>query len=229
MEGDSDSAQFPTIIRRDDRWEGEDEDDDVKDNWDDEDVDNSETSETVVAVPKKKPLAQRIKEKEEKKRKEMEEKLKNLEQKEKTQEEIIAEKLERQRLQEESDLILAQEAFGVKDSKHGGVLDSLQLNDKDDLEKFRMALVDRLMVVEKSPDFVTFLENTFRDLCVSLDVEDIKKISVSLNALWNEKLKAQKGTKTKKKPGGKTGLKIERNAMKIDLDEDFATEFDEFM
>lgn len=185
----------PLIKRRDDRWEGEDEDDEVKDNWDEDDEEEEEPAPKII-VPKKKPLEVRIKEKEEKKRLELEEKRKKLEEanKVKTSEEILADKDEKVRLQMEADLQLAKEALGGGvggDEKTTGI-DGISCESKEDFDKFRQLLVDKMQSLEKSPLYIAFLEATFRDICVPLEVDDIKRMSSCLNALWNEKLKAQK-------------------------------------
>lgn len=178
-----------------DKWEGEDEDDDVKDNWDDEDPDpESEASSTAdqqpkpVAISKKKSLAKKIAEKEEKMRQKLLERQTPL-----SPEEILAEKLEKQRLQEESDLRLAKEAMGITDgSSASSPLDNLSLNTKEDFDEFKKGLVTRLRSVERSIHYVNFLESTIRDLTASLDPDDIKRISSTVTSLYNEKLKAQK-------------------------------------
>ncbi|CAL1270739.1 unnamed protein product [Larinioides sclopetarius] len=127
-DADWENEDFEPVLKKTvitDKWEGEDEDDDVKDNWDDEEEEGKEEKPDqnthvsyfpVVAVQpkKKKSLAHIIAEKEEKKRKEMEEKMKLLEvnKKELTPEERVAHKLKQQKLQEEADLQLAKETFG---------------------------------------------------------------------------------------------------------------------
>lgn len=179
----------------------------MKDNWDDEDEEEEEAPK-VVEAPKKKPFAVRIKEKEEKKRQEMEEKRKKLEEENrvKTDDEILASKIEQQRLQEESDLMLAKETFGVAGEKGPGI-DGINCESKEDFDKFRQLLVDKLQSLEKSPHYIAFLEATFRDICVPLEVDDIKRMSSCLNALWNEKLKAQK-----------VGLKLAAAKIKLSLE-----------
>lgn len=93
-------------------------------------------------------------------------------------------------MQEESDLRLAKEAFGT--GTGSDVSFDVSLSSKNDFDAFKKNLVDKLATVEKSPHYVAFLENMFRELCVSLQADDIKRISNNLNALWNEKVKAQK-------------------------------------
>uniref|UniRef100_A0A4W5JTI8 Eukaryotic translation initiation factor 3, subunit Ja n=1 Tax=Hucho hucho TaxID=62062 RepID=A0A4W5JTI8_9TELE len=101
-----------------DKWEGEDEDDDIKDNWDDEEEELKKAEEKQAAETKlseKKKLAEKIKEKESLQRKKQEELRKRLEESQETElspEDELAEKLRVKKLQEEADLLLAQEAFG---------------------------------------------------------------------------------------------------------------------
>jgi translation initiation factor 3 subunit J len=205
-----------------DKWEGEDEEEDVKDNWDDDDEDKSESqgSEDKPKPPsmsKKKLLAQKIAEKEAKSR---------APPRVLTAAEEISEKLERQRLQEESDLLLAKEAFGISENATG--LDALPLSTKEDFEAFKKTLVARLQQVERSPNYVPFIEAAFRDICASMDPDDIKRLSSNLNTLWNEKVKAMKGPKAKKGKG-KGGLKVERSAMDFDGGADYNDFDDTFM
>merc|ERR1712002_1119051 len=93
-----------------DKWEGEDEDD-VKDNWfDEEEEENEDKPGVEEQVKKKKPVRDRIAEKEERIKREQEEqeRMKNL-----TPEEIASEKARQQKLQEEGDLLLAMDTFGL--------------------------------------------------------------------------------------------------------------------
>lgn len=172
-----------------DRWSGEDEDDDVKDNWDDDDDD--EDVDKNGEQQQQKPAAQSKKKKNIKDKRQKEEEEEEVESRPRTEAEILADKLEKQRLQEESDLRLAKEAFGDNDSKQTPGLD-IRLSSKNDFENFKKSLVDKLSTVCQSPHYVTFLENTFRELCLNLEPDDIKRLSSNLNALFNEKVKAQK-------------------------------------
>ncbi|RZF41540.1 hypothetical protein LSTR_LSTR000254 [Laodelphax striatellus] len=91
------------------QWEGEDEDD-IKDSWDDPEEDENEAKEAEAAAIKAKNEAKKL---EEKKKKALEAKLKEEKRLEDmTPEERFAEKLKRQKLQEESDLQLAKEMIG---------------------------------------------------------------------------------------------------------------------
>lgn len=213
-----DKSKFPNVARAD-KWEGEDEEDDIKDNWDDEEEEAEKIAkenavQPVVAKPQK-----NVKKKQ----------LTKIKEKEIQEEERELTEEEKQRLQEESDLMLAKEAFGDdNDSKNGASLSDISLSTKDDFDAFKRALVTKLVAVEKSAHYVAFLETLFRELCASLEADDIKRISGSLSALFNEKIKAQKaGTKPKKKGKG-FSLKVERNEVDFDTGND-GGDYDDFM
>ncbi|XP_035667261.1 eukaryotic translation initiation factor 3 subunit J-like [Branchiostoma floridae] len=224
----------PGISAGTDKWEGEDEDDDVKDNWDDEDNNDEkkDQAEKVTAVQKKKKrtMAEIIREKEEKKKREIEERKAREEaaQKEMTPEERAADKLRRQKLAEEGDLELAKDMFGV-DSETGGKIDRMQPQTREDFEEFQKALVEKVSQYQGSIHFVTFLEELFRDCCLGLEAEDVRRLGTTLTVLSNEKAKAAKAAKGGKK--GKKQASSLKAVKKVDL-EDYSTygdEYDDFM
>ncbi|KAH6937973.1 hypothetical protein HPB50_005810 [Hyalomma asiaticum] len=140
-----------------------------QDNWDDEDEEKEATppaEATAVAPKKKKPLSQIIQEKEERRRREAEEKRAREEQQRAalTPEEEQAEKLRRQRMQEEADLQLAKEAFGLTESDG---IDSLQPVTRDDFDNLRKALAAKLTACERSPHYMGFLDDLLRDLSLN--------------------------------------------------------------
>ncbi|XP_023673135.2 eukaryotic translation initiation factor 3 subunit J-A-like isoform X2 [Paramormyrops kingsleyae] len=227
-----------------DRWEGEDEEEDVKDNWDDDDEKETvEIKKTEVKTSDKKKLSEKIKEKESLQRKNEEELELKSEWSEQpgdptptptpTPEEQLDEKLRVKKLQEESDLELTKEAFGVANNVTG--IDTMSPSSKDDFAEFEKLLKEKISSYEKSVHYSTFLESLFRDLCLSLEVEDLKKISNALTVLLSEKQKQEKQSKAKKKkkgvvPGG--GLKA---TLKDDLEDyggfqgGYGQEFEDFM
>ncbi|XP_057305538.1 eukaryotic translation initiation factor 3 subunit J-like isoform X2 [Hydractinia symbiolongicarpus] len=224
-----------------DKWEGEDEDDDVKDNWDDDD-DGEEGKDKTQITPssqpkKKKPLAERIKEKQEKRRQEQlarQEQMKLEEEAQKllTPEEQLAEQLKNQRLQEESDLELAKEAFGVADVLPGQkTFENFNPTSKEEFNELSTMISQKLTAHENKSEYTTFLENLFRDCCAGVNAEDIKRISNTLTVLANEKQKLSKGGKAgKKKAAGKKTLstgKAVRNDM--DFEDDYYDEYEDFM
>ena len=178
-----------------DRWEGEDEED-VKDNWDDEDEEENDNQAAVQPsdLPKKKTLKQKIAEREAEALRKKEEKLreKELANRKLTPEEQLAERLERQRLQEESDLRLALDTFGGNANAEVTGLDSAVLSSKNNFDDFRRHLAKKLNAVHTNSNYVAFLEELFRELSVPLETDDLKRISASLTAMYNEKLRALK-------------------------------------
>jgi translation initiation factor 3 subunit J len=207
------------------RWDGEDEDENVKDNWEEEDdpdkkEEAQQSSEKPPAQVKKKKVKDIVKE---------ERKLREAElsrPQPKTPQEIYEDKIRQQKLQEESDLLLARETFGAS---HEGTFDSMDPSSKEDFENYRKSVADRLLKYEKSAHFVPFLDDLFRDLCIGLEADDIKKISSTLNALCNEKVKAAKATKSKKKSAGS-----KRATLVVSRGNDFddytpGNEFDDFI
>ncbi|KAK3526173.1 hypothetical protein QTP70_017728, partial [Hemibagrus guttatus] len=249
-----------------DKWEGEDEDEDVKDNWDDEEEEEEKVMETKpVAVTKpseKKKLGDKIKEKESLQKKKQEELQKqpklggttscedcwngmlglghffqledSKDSTECTPEEELAEKLRVKKLQEDSDLELAKEAFGIVSNNVTGI-DAMSPSSKDDFTEFERLLKEKITLYEKSIHYSSFLESLFRDLCLSLEIEDLKKVNNSLTVLLTEKQRQEKQSKGKKKkkgslPGG--GLKAKMKDVLDDygeFDGGYAQDYEDFM
>ena len=238
VEWDDEGFEPPSsrMIAAKDRWEGEDEDD-VKDNWDDdadEDEENKLTDNGQVnAVPaKKKSLKERIAEKEEKKRIEHEQKRKEREEEELatrqlSPEEMAAERARQRQLQEESDLLLAVETFGVSDGLRGQI-DGMEPSSKEDFDKFEELLRTKITKYEKSPHYVPFLENLFRQIAIDLESDDIKRLGSTLTALSNEKAKQQKGTKGKKKKQ-KASLVVGKDTDDVLAETGGYDEYDDFL
>lgn len=184
-------ADMDTKMELNDKWEGEDDDDDVADNWDDDEEEEDKKAQVPASVPKKKkPLAERIKEKEEMRRQERlakEEERKKLEeesQQQLTPEGQLAEKLRQQRLQEESDLQLAKEAFGISETIPGvKTIDNFDPSTKEEFTEFASMITQKFQKLEGRAEYQQFLETLFRDCCTSLEADEIKKISSSLNLL----------------------------------------------
>ncbi|XP_053192250.1 eukaryotic translation initiation factor 3 subunit J-B [Scomber japonicus] len=216
-----------------DKWEGEDEEEDVKDNWDDEDEEKKvEVKKTEKKVSDKKKLLEKIKEKENRLKQKQQELVEN---EELTQEEQLAEKLRVKKLQEAADLELAKDAFGVSSTSNCVTgIDAMCPSSKEDFTEFEKLLKEKITQFEKSVHYSSFLDSLFRELCISLEVEDLKKVSNSLTVLLSEKQKQEKQNKGKKKkkgvvPGG--GLKAQ---MRDDLDYasfdgGYAQDYEDFM
>ena len=195
-----------------DKWEGEDEDDGIKDNWDDEDdEEKKEGGDEVkaVQVKKKKGLQARLAEKEAKKKQLEQERREQAEAariaaENMTPEERAAEQARRKQAQEDADLEMARLTFGDDLQKPTGEIDGFRPVTESEFEKFRTLLTDKICKFDKSPHYVTFVETLARELCLGVDPEDIKKISSSLTAVANEKTKLVKPAKKKGKKGKAT-------------------------
>uniref|UniRef100_G3UGB6 Eukaryotic translation initiation factor 3 subunit J n=1 Tax=Loxodonta africana TaxID=9785 RepID=G3UGB6_LOXAF len=213
------------------------------DNWDDDDDEKKEETEEkpevkVVEAPQKKGLAisfwEKSSEQVHKKCSEIKIKLEEPEEpKVLTPEEQLADKLRLKKLQEESDLELAKETFGVNNTVYG--IDAMNPSSRDDFTEFGKLLKDKITQYEKSLYYASFLEALVRDVCISLEIDDLKKITNSLTVLCSEKQKQEKQSKAKKKkkgvvPGG--GLKA---TMKDDLadyggyDGGYVQDYEDFM
>nr|KAF6386579.1 eukaryotic translation initiation factor 3 subunit J [Myotis myotis] len=222
--GDSDSWDADTFSVEDpvrkvgaggtaggDRWEGEDEDEDVKDNWDDEEEEKKEEAEVKpeVKISEKKKITEKIKEKERQQKKRQEEIKKRLEEPEETKvltpEEQLADKLRLKKLQEEADLELAKETFGVTNTVFG--IDAMNPSSREDFTEFGKLLKDKITQYEKSLYYASFLEALVRDVCISLEIDDLKKITNSLTVLCSEKQKQEKcGSAVERQYGTKRPL-----------------------
>lgn len=225
-----------------DKWEGEDEEEDVKDNWDDEDEGDekkAEVTKTESKVSDKKKLMEKIKEKENRLKKKQALKKKQMEdteqEQELTPEEEIAEKLRLKKLQEDSDLELANDAFGVSSTTNNVAgIDAMCPSSKDDFTEFEKLLKEKICQFEKSVHYAHFLESLVRELCISLEVDDLKKVSSSVSVLLSEKQKQEKQNKGKKKkkgvtPGGGFKAQMKGDFDLTELDGGYAQDFDDFM
>ncbi|KAM8877782.1 LOW QUALITY PROTEIN: eukaryotic translation initiation factor 3 subunit J-B [Synchiropus picturatus] len=243
-----------------DKWEGEDEDEDVKDNWDDEEeeeVKKEEPKPIESKVSEKKRLIEKIKEKEnrlKKKQQEQNEKenvsfqssfllwhftlfnvLFSLSSNELTPDEQLAEKLRVKKLQEDADLELAKDAFGVGSTSNSvSGIDAMFPSSKEEFTEFEKLLKEKISRFEKSVHYSSFLDSLFRDLCISLEVDDLKKVSNSLSLLLSEKQKQEKQNKGKKKkkgvvPGGGLKAQMRDELDYAEFDGGYAQDYEDFM
>lgn len=218
----------------DDRWAGEDEER-VKDNWDDDEEEKRPAPVAVSAVPRKKTKKQIIAEKQAQKEAELKAKRLEIERmnSEMTPEERIAEKLRLQKVQEESDLQFAVDMMGIKESDSTPQIQSLQdadISTAEGLEALGSAMVSKIRStdrLEKKAFYVPFLETFCKDLCFNLEVDELKKVTQVLNALSNEKVKASKPVKGKKK-GGKQKIHIGKEEDVVDGDR-YIDDMDDFI
>nr|CAD7394805.1 unnamed protein product [Timema cristinae] len=217
------------------KWEGEDEDDEVKDNWEDEeeeeekkDIEKQEHLKPVVKKGKK-ALLEKIEEKEQRKREKVEKQPKR---EELTSEEIQAEKLRQQKLQEESDLLVAMETFGVAQTSTGTGIDAMNPSSIEEFNELQEALSKKVQQYTKSEHFPEFAENLIRNICVNLSSYDLKKLKTTIENMFLEKSKVEKGDKAKKNKGkAKAKLRVEGENSLVNEYSAYADydDFDDFM
>lgn len=213
------------------KWDGEDDDDDVKESWEDEDEKKDEEKVPIKTVPVKtkpiKALKTKLSEQENLAEKEEEKRFENM-----TAEEKLAEKLRIQKIQEESDLKSALETFGV--SNVGSGLDAFNPQSKEEFKEFGEALSWKLSQYKDSPHFPQFVEDLVRSICVNLSAADMKKVKISLENLHAEKVKLEKQSAKKAAGKGKAKATLRTNINDIDDYQKFgndyvADEYDDFM
>jgi len=197
-----------------DKWEGEDEDDDIKDAWDAEsEEENSQKDESevkAVKVKKKKTLAQKIAEKEEAAALAREERIAREEEEKQlnTPEGKLAEKMRLQKLAEENDLKLAQEMMGLSGGGAGGVIDNANPSTKEQFEDLSKAITDKLSNFESSEHYQDFIEHLVKNLCPTLTAQTLKKCKTHAEAFHSAKLKEEKAAAAKSKKGKGAGPKL---------------------
>uniref|UniRef100_A0A673YK82 Eukaryotic translation initiation factor 3 subunit J n=1 Tax=Salmo trutta TaxID=8032 RepID=A0A673YK82_SALTR len=208
---DPDDEPKKTVVA--DKWEGEDEDEDIKVTIAEEELAEKLQEEETELTPEEE-LAQKLQE----------------EETELTPEEELAEKL-----QEEAVLkyFFFLPKSGVVNNVKG--IDAVSPSSKDDFTDFEKLLKDKITPFESSIHYSGFLESLFRDLCLSLEVEDLKKVSNSLTVLLSEKQKQEKLNKGKKKKKGVVAAGGMKAKMKDDLadygefDGGYAQDYEDFM
>merc|ERR1712064_3408 len=181
-----------------DKWDGEDEDDDIKDAWDKSDSEEdkskgSNSEETKVKAKPKKKLAEKIAEREAQKQKELEARQPL------TEEQKLAEKLRLQKLEEKANIEHLRDMCGIKENK----IDGLVPVTKEDFEQFGKAISEKIQMFSSSEHYSDLIENITKEICIDLNIE----------SLHSAKLKEEKALKSGKKS-------VKGKSVKMDLDKD---------
>lgn len=236
-DADNFEPKLPTTLTTSNKWEGEDEEEIVKDSWEDEeeekkDEEKKESTPPAPTKPKKK-IQDKIAEKERLEREKAERLAAEKATEELSPEQKLAEKLRQQKLQEESDLRLAMETFGVSEGV-AGRLDSFHPTNKAEFTEFAELLSKKINLYKSKEEFPGFVEELFRSVVVQLPSADIKRIKMSVDNLYIEKQKAEKNEKSKKptKGKGKAKLKVEGDNAHLnqyDAYGNFDDDYDDFM
>ncbi|KAJ3358955.1 hypothetical protein GGF32_009884, partial [Allomyces javanicus] len=207
------------------KWDDEEDDDDVADAWDADSDDETPAAKPVAAasspvaaarpgsttppVPKKRTIKQAIAERQaEEARLAAEAAAKKAAAEAAASAEAAETPAERkarlQRAVEEEDAKVAETLFGnlsVGGDNKPAEKTLLNFNPrtKTDFDKYATLVVERFANFEKLQYYPTFLENVVRTLADKLKIEDVRKLSSSLNALANDKQRAEKEALKKKK------------------------------
>jgi len=203
-----------------DKWDGEDEDDDVKASWDassdEEDSKGSEDSNKAVQVKKKKKLHEILAEKEAKKALDEEEKAASKAAKEaaETPEGKLAQKLRAQKVAEDEDLEMAKELMGATEGTEGlpGTIDGMVPTSKDEFEQLSKAITEKIQAYNQSSHYNDFVEGLIKDLALDLPAPTLKQVKIHVETLHSTKVRDQNA---KSKGKGKKG-----STVKMDLTKD---------
>jgi len=219
------------IMPATDKWEGEDEDDDVKDAWDadseEEDKSKEEAAPAAAAtaskVSKKKKLRDKIalKEAAQAQDEEDDDSLKSPEDK-------LAEKLRRQKMEEDAQYALTRDMLGLQT----GSIDALVPETKEDFEAFGKLICEKIRMFSNSDHYNEFLETTIKDLAIDLPVPSLKRVKIHVEGLHSTRLKEEKASKSKQKKGtGKASLKsdLDKDLFGGGGGADFGDDMDDFM
>ncbi|XP_058803923.1 eukaryotic translation initiation factor 3 subunit J [Phymastichus coffea] len=214
---------------RQNKWEGEDEEEEVLESWEDMNEEKKDVEKPSQEVPKAKPkpkktLAEKIEEREKKAREEAERKAKEKEEA-LTPEERRADILRRQKLQEEADLRLAMETFGVTE---GTGLDAMNPDTADEFKQFGDALITKINQFNQHTEFATFAEDLIKNISLSLSTTSLRKVKLIVESLHTEKVKMDKEKGKKNKGKGKAKLKIEGDDEYNDFTA-YDNDYDDFM
>nr|CAG4641421.1 EOG090X0OQM [Eulimnadia texana] len=219
-----------------DKWEGEDEEEPIKESWDDDEDEEKKGDEKkeTTQVQKKKPqkkleekIAERkAKEAEERRKREEDARLANM-----TPEEKLAEKLRRQKLQEDADLELARETFDKSANCISESESSINANPttKEEFAEFRKELLRKFGDLQSREPYKEFVEEFVKELCAGLDVEVLKKISNLTKSIFEEKQKMAKSTTKPAKKGAKGKAALKMDKANDYYDEYAGGEYDDFM
>jgi hypothetical protein len=170
-------------------------------------------------VKKKKTLAQKIAEKEEAAE---QARLERIAQEEadsdlNTPEGKLAEKMRRQKMAEENDLMLAKEMMGLG-NEDGGVIDSMNPQTAEQFEDLSKAVLEKFSNFESSEFYQDFAENFVKNLCMSLNKDTLKKVKGHVEAFHSTKLKEDKATAAKAKKG-----QAKKSTLKFDTQDQYMT------
>lgn len=192
---EAEEEQVPALQKKDQlksNWDDEDlDEDEIKDSWEDEDEPEPAPAPAPVKAAKKPVSSTKGTEKKGKTAEVIEEPL-----------DPLAEKLRQQRLVEEADYKSTTELFGKKGDEKS--LDNFIPKSESDFAEYAELISHKLRPFEKSFHYIGLLKAVMRLSMTSLKAADAKEVASSATAIANEKLKLEKEANAgKKKTGGK--------------------------
>jgi len=189
-----------------DKWDGEDEDDDVKDAWDKSDDEEGGDQPKAIQRKKKKKIEDILEEKAAKKQAELDAKAAKsaAEKQMNTPEGRAAEKERLRKIDENNSLLLAKDMMGIGISH----IDKMVPVTKEDFENFEKELAEKVTGFSSSEYYPEFVEKLVRRLCVDLPAPAIKNIKKNVEAAHTAKLKEEQAAKSKKGKGKGASLKM---------------------
>jgi len=227
--------------QRTDKWDGEDEDEDIKDAWDESDdesktkakeAEGAATGKAVERKKKKRNINEIMAEKEAKQREEMELKRKEQELANElnTPEGKLAEKLRLQRLEEERELELAKDMMGVADASPPSCGINFNPTTKEEFTELRTTLIDKLREAESSEHYQDFGVELINSIAMNLTVASLKRVKGEVEGFVSAKLKEERANKAKKGKPVKATIKMEtdRSMFGRGLDDGY-NDMDDFM
>ncbi|KAJ2402096.1 Translation initiation factor 3 subunit J component [Coemansia sp. RSA 2559] len=235
---DSDTNDAAPVVAppRRNKWGEEESDSDIPDNWDEASSSDEEKANVAnVPAPKpktKKTLAEKIAERQAER--EAKKPATEVDLYDDSDEDDGLDPAERERIRQvESDMQNTDDLFAgltVKDTEINKTIVNMNPKTQADFDKFQKALVERIQKFQNNRAYVPFLEKFIRELALPLKDVEVRKFTSTLTALVNEKQRAERDTKSKKKSGKKaTVLAAPKNQMDMtDYSKDF-DDFDDFM
>lgn len=125
---------------------------------------------------------------------------------------------EKKEAQMKADLAHTTELFGLEKS-----LDEFSIDSKEEYKDFVNRINARLSTLTKKPLYLEFVDELFKSLCQPLTGDQVKKLSISVKTISDNKLVEEKSNKQKDvKAKAKTKapkIKLEANRIKGDFDE----------